>query len=75
VCRAQRTAAGLWTSVRPEQIALDDPLASVRGTATMISLETDTLPGLIVGGSEPSPKTTAYGLLSDLLRIAHGNSE
>jgi homoserine dehydrogenase len=54
VCRAQRTAAGLSASVRPEQVSAGDPLASVRGTATMLSLETDMLPGLISSG-EASP--------------------
>jgi hypothetical protein len=35
---------------------------------------TDTLTGLIVGGTEPSPRTTAYGLLSDLLSIVRDDS-
>jgi homoserine dehydrogenase len=72
VCRAARTPDGIAASVRPEQIPLEDPLAAARGTATVLYLETDTLPGLIIGGTEPSPKTTAYGLLSDLLSIARG---
>jgi len=70
MCRAARTAAGIAASVRPEQIAADDPLASASGTGTMLCLESDAMPGLIVGGTAPSPKTTAYGLLSDLIRIA-----
>jgi homoserine dehydrogenase len=70
ICRAARTAQGVSASIRPEQVAADDPLASVGGTGTMIRLETDVLPGLIIGGSAPGPATTAYGLLSDLLRIA-----
>jgi homoserine dehydrogenase len=74
VCHAQRTATGLSASVRPEQVDARDPLASGRGTATMVCLETDLLPGLIIGGSEPSPRTTAYGLLSDLLRITRDDS-
>jgi homoserine dehydrogenase len=72
VCRAIRTADGVAGSVRPEQLSTDDPLASVSGTGTMLCLETDSLPGLIIGGPAPSPKTTAYGLLSDLLTIARG---
>ncbi len=71
VCRAVRTADGVAASVRPVQISVDDPLASVSGTGTMLLLETDSLPGLIIGGTAPNPKTTAYGLLSDLIRIAH----
>jgi homoserine dehydrogenase len=69
ISRAERAAAGLSTSVRPEQLSPDDPLASAQGTATMLCLETDVIPGLIVGGSAPSPRTTVYGLLSDILSI------
>ncbi|MBN1440987.1 MAG: homoserine dehydrogenase [Anaerolineales bacterium] len=72
VCRAARAAAGVAASVRPEQVAADDPLASVRGTGTMLCLESDALPGLSISGAEPSPRTTAYGLLSDILSIARG---
>jgi len=72
VCRAIRTADGVAGSVRPEQLAADDPLAAVGGTGTMLCLETDSLPGLIIGGAAPSPRTTAYGLLSDLIAIARG---
>lgn len=69
VCRAVRTPNGVAGSVRPEQLSTDDPLASVSGTGTMLCIETDSLPGLIIGGTAPSPKTTAYGLLADLLAI------
>jgi homoserine dehydrogenase len=73
VCRAVRTVDGATASVRPEQIPADDPLAFVSGTGTMLILETDTLPGLIIGGTAPSPETTAYGLLADLLSITRGD--
>ncbi len=69
ISRAERTATGITASVRPEQLSADDPLSSIRGTATMLCLATDVIPGLIIGGSAPSPQTTAYGLLSDILRI------
>jgi homoserine dehydrogenase len=70
VCRGRQTAAGVEASVRPEQLTADDPLAAARGTATLLQIESDVLPGVIIGGSEPGPQTTAYGLLADLLRIA-----
>jgi homoserine dehydrogenase len=73
ICRAARGAEGVAASVRPEQVAAEDPLASVHGTGTMLCLESDVLPGMIVGGTEPSPATTAYGLLADLLNIARDN--
>jgi homoserine dehydrogenase len=75
VCRAGRTADGIAASVRPEQVPPDDPLAFVGGTGTMLCLETDSLPGLILGGTAPGPRTTAYGLLADLLRIARDDQD
>lgn len=72
VCRAERTGRRVAASVGPEQVDADDPLAAVGGTGTMLIIKTDTLPGVIIGGSAPSPATTAYGLLSDLLCIARG---
>jgi len=73
VCRVARTPEGIAASVRPEQVGSDDLLASVRGTGTMLCLDSDTHPGLTISGSEPSPRTTAYGLLLDLITIARSD--
>jgi homoserine dehydrogenase len=54
-------------SVRPEQIALTDPLGGVRGTSLAIHFELDTIPGLTIVSHRPNLQSTAYGLLADFV--------
>jgi len=54
-------------SVRPEQIALTDPLGGVRGTSLAIHFELDTIPGLTITSHRPNLQSTAYGLLADFI--------
>jgi homoserine dehydrogenase len=68
VCSAQRKPDGkVVAAVRPEKLALSDPLAQVKGTSSVISFETDVLPQLILLEQDPGLETTAYGLLADFL--------
>lgn len=67
VCSAKRTSAGVEASVEPQRLKLDDPLAQVHGTSSVISFETDILPQLIITEQDPGLETTAYGLLADFL--------
>lgn len=53
--------------VRPEQIALADPLGGVRGTSLAIHFELDTIPGLTIISHRPNLQSTAYGLLADFV--------
>ena len=53
--------------VRPEQIALNDPLGGVRGTSLAIHFELDTIPGLTIISHRPNLQSTAYGLLADFV--------
>lgn len=53
--------------VRPEQIAVTDPLGNVRGTSLAIHFELDTIPGLTVVSHRPNLQSTAYGLLADFV--------
>lgn len=65
--RARREADGtLRALVRPERVT--EPLSSVRGTSSLIHLETDVLGGLTFIEHHPRPEMTAYGLLADLVR-------
>ena len=57
----------LSASVRPEQIAVSDPLGSVRGTSLGIHFELDMIPGLTIISHRPNPQSTAYGLLADFV--------
>lgn len=54
-------------SVRPEQVALNDPLGGVRGTSLAIHFELDTIPGLTIVSHRPNLQSTAYGLLADFV--------
>jgi homoserine dehydrogenase len=66
--RATVNADGSVTaSVRPEQIATNDPLGNVRGTSLAIHFELDTIPGLTIVSHRPNLQSTAYGLLADFV--------
>ena len=66
--RATVNADGSLTAfVRPEQIALNDPLGGVRGTSLAIHFELDTIPGLTIVSHRPNLQSTAYGLLADFV--------
>jgi homoserine dehydrogenase len=56
--------------VRPEQIALNDPLGGVRGTSLAIHFELDTIPGLTIISHRPNLQSTAYGLLADFINAS-----
>ncbi len=47
----------------------DTPYFNVEGTSSYIAYKTDVLPELGLGETNPSPDTTAYGLLADILNI------
>ena len=68
VCRAERGADGrVSASVRPEQVALSDPLANTRGSDSIITFEMDTLHRLTLSEGLADAETTAYGLLADFI--------
>lgn len=57
----------LEASVRPEQVAITEPLGGVRGTSLAIHFELDVMPGLTIISHRPNLQTTAYGLLADFI--------
>ena len=57
----------ITASVRPEQIAANDPLGGVRGTSLAVHFELDTIPGLTIVSHRPNLQSTAYGLLADFI--------
>jgi homoserine dehydrogenase len=72
VCQAAHKDDRLVARVAPEEVPLDDPLASLSGTSSMLTLHTDTLKRLSLIESEPEPAQTAYGVLADLISVARG---
>jgi len=69
VCRASKDSDKITASVAPELVLPQSPLYSVSGTSSFVQFQTDVLPGLGILESHPSPDTTAYGLLADMLNI------
>ncbi|MCC6146021.1 MAG: homoserine dehydrogenase [Anaerolineaceae bacterium] len=67
VCTARRDGDKVMARVAPERIPPGSPLFSINGTSSYVQFEMDVLPGLGVVESDPSPETTAYGLLADWL--------
>jgi homoserine dehydrogenase len=72
VCRAQRKAGGVETSVKPELVAAGSPLYNVEGTTSIAQFETDVLGLFSVLETDPGPETTAYGMLADFLNVVKG---
>jgi len=69
VCRASKGTEQITASVAPELVSPQSPLYSVSSTSSFVQFKTDVLPGLGILESHPSPDTTAYGLLADMLNI------
>ena len=68
VARAKLGGDGkLSATVRPEPVAISDPLGNVRGTSLAIHFELDMMPGLTITSHRPNLQSTAYGLLADFI--------
>jgi homoserine dehydrogenase len=74
VCSAERDGEGVRARVAPEMVSPDSPLYGVDGTTSIIQFETDVLGTLSVREDNPSPDTTAYGLLADFLNAVNGEA-
>ncbi len=67
VCSAVRDADGVQATVEPQMVPPTSPLFLVNGTTSVIQFETDVLGSLSIMENNPSPHTTAYGLLADFI--------
>lgn len=67
VCTAERGEGGVVARVAPEMVGPEDPLYTVVGTSSAVTLVTDVLGELTLTERDPGPHTTAYGMLADLL--------
>ena len=70
VCTAEVVKGKLQARVRPERVGKDSPFYSVGGPSSIVRFKLDVLPALGILETDPSPKTTAFGLLHDLIFIA-----
>jgi homoserine dehydrogenase len=64
----------LAASVMPEQIGVNEPFGSIRGTSLAIHFELDMIPGLTIVSHRPNLQSTAYGLFADCVNALHSRS-
>jgi len=74
VCTAEVVDGILRARVHPERVGKDSPFYSVGGPSSIVRFKLDVLPALGILETDPSPKTTAYGLLHDLIFIAQSEA-
>ena len=68
LCRAEKHDGGIHASVRPTLVGPENPLFDVQGTSCAITFRSDVLGDLTIVESNPSTRTTAYGLLADFIQ-------
>ena len=69
VCQAGWKENEFFARVAPEMVGPDSPLYTVSGTSSYVNFELDVLPGVGILETDPTPATTAFGLLADLIDI------
>ncbi|HMG33562.1 MAG TPA: homoserine dehydrogenase [Blastocatellia bacterium] len=70
IARSTRTAGGVEALVAPERVGLNTLFGTATGTSNVLLLQTDLMGELALFEKDPGLRQTAYGLFSDLLRIA-----
>jgi homoserine dehydrogenase len=73
ICTAERTVGGLQAKVAPHLVEPGSPFYTVEGSTSIIEFHTDTLTKLTLIENDPTPFTTAYGLLADFITAARGD--
>ena len=76
VCTAQRTQSNpdqVEAVIEPQRVNPDSPLYYVTGTSAILEIESDVLGKLTLREDHPTPRTTAYGLLADLLNAVQSD--
>jgi len=73
VCGLKRVGDTVEASVKPEALALTDPLAAVEGTSSIICFQTDIFPELVITENNPGLEATAYGMLADFVRAVESD--
>ncbi len=69
MARAEKAAGGVKIKVAPENVPLTSPFGSVRGTSSLLVIKSDLMGEIGIYEEAPGIEQTAYGLLSDMMRI------
>jgi homoserine dehydrogenase len=72
--RAGLSQGRMRLSVALEELALDHPLASVRGAEKAVTYETDTMGRVTVMGGQSSPRGAAAALLKDIINLSRATA-
>lgn len=67
VGEAVREQDRVRAQVAPQKVGIDSPFYGVMGTTSIVEFETDVLGKLSLIETDPSPETTAYGMLADFI--------
>jgi len=67
ICSARREGADIKARVAPGLVGPESPEYSIDGTTSIVTISSDVLGNLSILETDPSPNTTAYGLLADFI--------
>jgi homoserine dehydrogenase len=67
ICTATNQNGKIAARVAPDQVSPDTPMYTVDGTTSIVTIQSDVLGNLSLIETDPSPDTTAYGLLADFI--------
>ncbi len=72
VCTAVREGDTVKARVAPELVGPKHPFYNLHGTTSVVQFESDVLGKLTIMENDPTPDTTAYGLLADFINAVKG---
>ncbi|MEN8240832.1 MAG: homoserine dehydrogenase [Chloroflexota bacterium] len=67
VCTAINQDGEISAKVAPQQVSPNNPMYTIDGTTSIVTIQSDVLGDLSLIESDPGPHTTAYGLLADFI--------
>ena len=70
VATVERSGDGVAASVTAQELPLSHPFARTDGPGSVLRIATDLMGTIVLAEEAPDLKTTAYGVIADLLEIA-----
>lgn len=69
ICKAKLKNGEIIGEVSPKEIKKDEIFAGIKGTSSILTIETDLMGKITVIEHDPEIEQTAYGLFGDLIRL------
>jgi homoserine dehydrogenase len=73
VCTAVTRNGKISAKVAPQQVSPNNPMYTIDGTTSIVTIQSDVLGDLSLIETNPSTDTTAYGLLADFLNAVRSD--